>query len=92
MAFEGLHLFWKQILLGCYAAVTALRGVMMVLRPRTVLGWMRKTVKRLVEGCFRLVGRTMPRLDHDHQVMVVRLMGIMSLVGASCLVWWLLRR
>ena len=92
MAFESVGLFWKQILLGCYAAFTALRGMLMLLRPRVVLGWMRKTVKRVVEWCFRLVGRTMPRLDHEHQVLVVRIMGIMSLLGASLVVWWLVRR
>ena len=91
MAFEGLHLFWKQILLGCYAAITAIRGMLMLLRPRVVLGWMRKTIKRVVDWCFRLAGRTMPRVDHEHQVMVVRTMGLMSLAGASVLVWWLLR-
>ena len=92
MALEGLHLFWKQILLGCYAAVSAIRGMLMLLRPRTVLGWMRCTVKCVVEWCFRIVGRAMPRVDHEHQVMIVRAMGMMSLCGAGLLIWWLVQR
>ena len=91
MAFEGLYVFWKQIFLGFYAMVTAVRGFLMLFRPRIVLGWMRKTIKRIVEWCFRLVGRTMPRMKHEHQVIVVRLMGILSLLGASALMWWLVR-
>ena len=92
MAFEGLQLFWKQILLGCYAAFAFLRGALMLLQPRMVLGIIRRTSKRFVEACFRLVGRTMPRVDHEHQVLIVRAMGAMSLVGASLLIWWLLKR
>ena len=92
MAFENFGLFWKQILLGSYAAMTAVRGMLMLLRPRVVLGWMRKTVKRVVEWCFNVVGRAMPRVKHEHQVVVVRVMGVMSLLGAGLLIWWLVRR
>ena len=92
MEFGGLQVFWKRILLGTYAGVTAVRGALMVLRPRTVLGWMRKTVKRFVEWCFLVAGRAMPRVKHEHQVLVVRIMGLMSLLGASLLMWWLVRR
>ena len=92
MAFEGLNLFWKQALLACYATFTALRGMLMLLRPRSVIGMMRKTVKRVVEWCFQLVGRTMPRVKHEHQVIIVRVMGVTSLLGAGLLIWWLVRR
>ena len=92
MAFESLGLFWKQILLGSYAGMTAVRGMLMLLRPRIVLGWMRKTIKRVIEWCFRLVGKTMPRMDHEHQVIVVRMLGVLSLVGAGLLMWWLIKR
>lgn len=92
MAIESLHIFWKQILLGGYAAVTAVRGCLMLLRPRVVLGWMRRTIKRVIEWCFRIMGRAMPRVDHEHQVMIVRVLGVLSLCGAGVLVWWLMRR
>lgn len=91
MAFEGIHLFWKQILLGCYAALMVLRGVVMLLHPRMVLGMLRKTMKRLIEWCFRLVGRTMPRVAHHHQVLIVRSLGGTSVIAAVVLIWWLLR-
>ena len=92
MVFGGLQLVWKQVLLGTYAGITAIRGTFMIFRPRTVLGWMRKTVKRVVEKVFQLMGRAMPRVDHEHQVLIVRIMGMTSLFGAGVLIWWLVRR
>ncbi|GEM_PF-6662120 len=91
MAWEGLHLFWKQILLGCYAVLAVLRGVVMLLRPRMVLDIFRKTGQRIVAGSFRLVGRTMPRMDPAQQILVVRILGGLSLLGAVALLWWVVK-
>ena len=91
MAFESAGLFWKQMLLSCYATITAVRGALMVLRPSAAIAFMRRTTKRVVEWCFGLMGRTMPRVKHEHQVVIVRVMGVMSLIGASMLIWWLVR-
>lgn len=85
-----IKLFWKQLLIGGYALVAAARGVVMLIVPRAALEWTRR-MKNAVARFLRFRKRILPRLSHDHQVLVIRMMGISSIAGAGAILWWLMK-